>query len=197
MQSSYKKKPLKLAMIGPQKAGKTSVINRFHNGSFDKNTIATVGASFITHVFEFDNQSTTCQIWDTAGQEKYRSLGPIYYRDAVCALSMFDLTSNESFDEMKLFLTQFRDHCNDYVHIAIIGNKKDIYNPETGVDLDIVRNWVTGQGWSFHLTSARTGEGVRELFQETVETVVDRMRERKQITVATLAETEGRSEGCC
>ena len=197
MQSPYKKKPLKLAMIGPQKAGKTSVINRFHNGTFDKNTIATVGASFITHVFEIDGQQVTCQIWDTAGQEKYRSLGPIYYRDAVCALSMFDLTSNESFDEMKLFLTQFRDHCSDYVHIAIIGHKKDVYNPETGVDLDIVRNWATGQGWSFHLTSARTGEGVTEMFETVAVAVVDKMCERKQITVATLDTVETGARGCC
>lgn len=196
MQSPYKRKPIKLAMIGPQKAGKTSVINRFHKGTFDSHTIATVGASFVVHVFEVEGQQISCQIWDTAGQEKYRSLGPIYYRDAVCALSMFDLTSSESFDEMKLFLNQFCDNCSDYVHIAIIGNKVDVYEPESGVDIDTVKNWALGQGWSFHLTSALTGQGVTDLFQSSVELVAERMRERNQVTL-TLDSRGSHDDSCC
>ena len=194
---ALKAKPLKMAVIGTQRAGKTSLINRFQYDTFDKNTIATVGASFVLHLFETDSgDPLTFQIWDTAGQEKYRALGPIYYRDAACAVSVFDLTSQSSFEQMKVFIDQFREHCSDYVHIAIVGNKKDLYDSDGGVDLDSIRKWATGENYSFHLTSALTGDGVKDMFQDVARIVGGRIN-RSADTPSVDPASSGSRRQCC
>ena len=163
--------PFKLTLIGTQKVGKTSLLSKFHFGTFEKNTVATVGASFVVHRFSVLGKDYQFQIWDTAGQERYRSLGPIYYRDASCALSVFDLTSIESFEEMKIYINQFKLHCSNYVHIAIIGNKLDLIEEKSTIETDKIQNWAKKEGFSFHLTSALTGEGVNHMFQSIAEIV--------------------------
>ena len=100
MKTRPKAKVSKMALIGTQRVGKTSLLTKFHFGTFDKNTIATVGASFILHQFKINGEEVSFQIWDTAGQERYRSLAPIYYRDASCAIAVFDLSAPDSFEKM-------------------------------------------------------------------------------------------------
>ena len=171
MKARPKTKALKLALIGTQRVGKTSILNKFHYGTFEKNTIATVGASFIYHTMKLNGLDVSFQIWDTAGQERYRSLGPIYYRDASCAIAVFDLTSRESFEEMKIYINEFKIHCTDYCHIAIIGNKVDLFKLHGGVDIQLIEKWSKNEGFSFHQTSAFSGEGVSEAFYSIAENV--------------------------
>ena len=158
-------RPLKVAIIGYQRVGKTSLVNKFHFNMFDKNTLSTIGSSFVLHEFNINGVVIPLQLWDTAGQEKYRSLGPIYYRDAVAAIAVYDLTVPESINHMKDFLSQFQEYCQTYSHIAIIGNKLDLYQPGKGVDPEKVQQWAENEGYSHHLTSSLTGEGVNEAFQ--------------------------------
>ncbi|EAX99745.1 small GTP-binding protein, putative [Trichomonas vaginalis G3] len=159
----------KVALIGTQKVGKTALLTKFHFGTFNKNTVATVGASFILHHFMINGRDESFQIWDTAGQERYRSLGPIYYRDASCAIAVFDLTVPESFEEMKIYINQFKSHCQNYAHICVVGNKKDIYKEGSDFDIKIAERYVEEEGFTLHLTSALTGEGVNIPFQEVAE----------------------------
>lgn len=193
---ALKTKPLKMAVVGTQRAGKTSLINRFHYDTFDKNTIATVGASFVLHLFETESgDPLTFQIWDTAGQEKYRALGPIYYRDAACAVAVFDLTSQSSFEEMKVFIAQFCENCADYVHIAVVGNKKDIYDETTGVEIGPIMEWAKSHSYTFYITSALTGDGVKEMFQDVAHIVGTRM---KPVEAALdLPAERQQNSGCC
>ena len=199
---TVKQKPFKIAVVGTQEAGKTSLINRFHYDTFERNTIATVGASFVLHVFETESGDVlTFQIWDTAGQEKYRSLGPIYYRDAVCAISVFDLTSAQSFEEMKDFIDEFSEHCIGYVHIAVVGNKKDLCThtsiQDGGVNIEKARQWATDLGYSFHLTSALTGEGVESMFQSVAEAVGGVVKSPKGSQAVNLNSSSNGSSRCC
>jgi len=183
----------KVALVGTQKVGKTSLLNKFHFGTFDKNTVTTVGASFIVHKFNIEGKDISFQIWDTAGQERYRSLGPIYYRDASCALSVFDTTSSESFEDMKIYINQFKAYCSDFVHIAVIGNKFDLFQESGGMDLVAIRQWAQREGFSFHLTSALTGEGVSESFQDIALTVVSRQKEKHDMALKPRTE----KSNCC
>ena len=171
MKSRINNKAPKMALIGTQRVGKTSLLNKLHFGTFEKNTIATVGASFILQQFLINDIEISFQIWDTAGQERYRSLGPIYYRDASCAIAVFDLTSITSFEEMKIYIEQFKINCIEINHIAIIGNKLDLFKNEGGVDILLIEKWSKNEGYSFFKVSAATGEGIIDSFQSIAEIV--------------------------
>lgn len=195
MKARPKTRVLKMALIGTQRVGKTSLLTKLHFGTFEKNTIATVGASFVLHKFVINGEEVSYQIWDTAGQERYRSLAPIYYRDASCAIAVFDLSTPESFDEMKIYINEFITHCKDYCHIAIIGNKSDIYNPSPNFDLDKAERWAKGEGYSFFKTSANTGEGVEEAFQHIAE-IVNRHNTQPETSAVNINEQK-KSSSCC
>lgn len=196
MKSRARAKTLKLALIGTQRVGKTSLLTKFHFGNFEKNTIATVGASFILHTFKINGNDVSFQIWDTAGQERYRSLAPIYYRDALCAIAVFDLTIPQTFEEMKIYVEQFKQHCSDYYHIAIVGNKLDLVPQAGSVDVQQIERWAKNEGFSFHRTSASTGEGVNETFQHIAETVANRMS-AQAVNESIDIEESNEKKGCC
>ena len=196
MKSRPKTKVLKMALIGTQRVGKTSLLTKLHFGTFEKNTIATVGASFILHSFKINGEDISFQIWDTAGQERYRSLAPIYYRDASCAIAVFDLSVPESFEEMKIYVDQFKNHCTDYNHIAVIGHKLDLFQNSGGVDVAQIEKWAKQEGFSFHKTSASTGEGVNEAFQNIAESVSQKLVVSANQDNVNLEESK-KGGGCC
>ena len=97
-------KACKVVLLGESGVGKTCIIARFINNIFENNIISTTGASYTgkTMTFdEYDGKSVKFEIWDTAGQEKYRSLTQIFYKDASIAILVYDITSQESFDEIQ------------------------------------------------------------------------------------------------
>ena len=102
----------KVVLIGESGVGKTSIINRYISNTFSNVLTATPGASFTSKTLFLKeyNQSIKFEIWDTAGQEKYRSLTKIFYKDAGAAILVYDITRKESFDELqKYWLNQIKD----------------------------------------------------------------------------------------
>ena len=97
-------KTCKVVLLGESGVGKTCIIARFINNTFEDNIMSTTGASYAgkTMTFdEFQGKSIKFEIWDTAGQEKYRALTKIFYKDAGVAILVYDITRKESFDEIK------------------------------------------------------------------------------------------------
>ena len=95
---------VKVVLLGESSVGKTSIIARFIDNSFNQNSITTTGASYATKSMlfkDYKNQVIKFEIWDTAGQEKYRSLTQIFYKDASIAILVYDITNESSFDEIK------------------------------------------------------------------------------------------------
>jgi small GTP-binding protein len=103
----------KVVLLGESGVGKTCIIARFINNTFEENLISTTGASYAGKTMTFDEfggKSIKFEIWDTAGQEKYRSLTKIFYKDAGAAILVYDITRKESFDELqKYWLNQIKD----------------------------------------------------------------------------------------
>ena len=96
----------KVVLLGESGVGKTCIIARFINNTFEENLISTTGASYAGKTMTFDEyqgQSIKFEIWDTAGQEKYRSLTKIFYKDAGVAILVYDITRKESFEEIKKY----------------------------------------------------------------------------------------------
>ena len=159
---------VKAVLLGESGVGKTCIIARFINGSFENNIMSTTGASYAgkTMVFEeFGGQCLKFEIWDTAGQEKYRSLTKIFYKDARIAILVYDITRKDSFEELKNYwYNQLKECSPDNIIIGIAANKCDLYDNEQ-VSEDEARAFANEIGAIFKLTSANTNTGIEELFK--------------------------------
>jgi small GTP-binding protein len=154
----------KVVLIGAASSGKTSLVNRFVNDRFQQTTEATIGASFVSRVLTVDQTEIKLDIWDTGGTEKYRSLAPMYYRDARAAVIVFDVTSKQSFAEASEWLTEFRDRGQPSALVVAAANKVDLASQRL-VDLDEATEFQFSNQLEFiKETSALSGIGVKDLF---------------------------------
>ena len=161
-------KSVKAVLLGESGVGKTCIIARFINNTFENNIMSTTGASYAGKTLSFDEFGGKCikfEIWDTAGQEKYRALTKIFYKDAGDAILVYDITRKESFDEIKEYwYNQIKECAPKNIVIGIAANKCDLYDNEQ-VSEDEARNFANEIGAVFKLTSASTNQGIEELFK--------------------------------
>lgn len=151
----------KVIVVGDSSVGKTSIIMRFQHDSFSDHQ-PTVGASFITKKIDAPFGPVMLNLWDTAGQEKYRSLVPMYSRGASIAIIVFDVSSSNSFDNLKRWITEVRQDAPENCKIVIAGNKEDM---EFAIEKEEILSWATENGHKVIFVSALTGSGIKELFQ--------------------------------
>lgn len=117
---------VKAILLGESSVGKTSIINRLNDNTFSNITAATLGSAFIKKTYEFNNIQLTLDIWDTAGQEIYRSLNRIFYRDADIIIFVYDITKRKTFEELKNYwYRQIENSCeisnpSKYIYIMYI-----------------------------------------------------------------------------
>ena len=161
-------KSVKAVLLGESGVGKTCIIARFINNTFENNIMSTTGASYAGKTLSFDEFGGKCikfEIWDTAGQEKYRALTKIFYKDAGVAILVYDITRKESVDEIKEYwYNQIKECAPKNIVIGIAANKCDLYDNEQ-VSEDEARNFANEIGAVFKLTSASTNQGIEELFK--------------------------------
>ena len=158
----------KLVFIGDPGVGKTCIISRFLKGTFDAEQITTVGASYASKTIKISetNESLTLDVWDTAGQEKYRSLTRIFFQGAKLAILVYDITRKESFENLKnVWLKELKDHADKNVVLGVAGNKSDLYEKEEVPEQE-AREFAKSIGAIFCLTSAQSNSGIEELFEE-------------------------------
>jgi len=182
---SFKKKNLnkdlksndcKVVLLGSSGVGKTSLITRFVSSSFNDKQSTTIGGYFINkEIFiEKFNKDIKLNIWDTAGQERYRALTKFFYKDAKIIILTYDITRNESFEELKNYwYEQIKNLSMESIVIGIAGNKSDLYGEEKVLEED-ARNYAKKIDASFRLTSALNNNGVEELFKELIEKYIEK-----------------------
>lgn len=180
---------LHVVLIGDSHVGKTSIVNTYKTGSFVDNQSETIGAVLYDFKREINGKTVTLHVSDTAGQEKYRSLGPIYYRGAECALAVFDLTSRESFLSLKNWIELFHES-TDNAFVYIVANKSDL-SDNWAVSFDDATLFAAEYNAPLHYTSALTSEGLDPMFNELFKTAATYTQEQQ----TTLKKNE--SKGCC
>ncbi|KAG6603235.1 Ras-related protein RABA4d [Cucurbita argyrosperma subsp. argyrosperma] len=116
----------KVVLIGDSAVGKTQLLARFSRDEFSVDSKATIGVEFQTKTLVIDQKTVKAQIWDTAGQERYRAVTSAYYRGAVGAMLVYDMTKRQSFDHMSRWLEELRGHADKNIVIMLIGNKCDL-----------------------------------------------------------------------
>ena len=155
----------KVVIVGESGVGKTCIIERLCEYLFTQAKVSIIGAANESAKVTVGETTLDLDIWDTAGQELYRSLNKIFYKNAKIAILVYDITKKTSFEEMKNYwFEQIKKVNGDDAVIGIAGNKCDLYDKEE-VSEDEAKEFANQNDCVFQLTSAFSGSGVKELFQ--------------------------------
>eukprot|EP00759_Apiculatamorpha_spiralis_P048129 PhF_6_TR43490/c0_g1_i1/m.66754/K07889/RAB5C; Ras-related protein Rab-5C len=161
----------KIVVVGEASVGKSSLAYRFVKNEFDDFQEATVGAACLSKlVTSKQGNMMKIELWDTAGQERYRTMAPLYYRNARVALILYDVTNSDSLTKAESWIQELREKLRDALpRIILVGNKRDL--PRTSpscVASAAVEQIVKSYDIMHFETSAKTGEGVSELFDSII-----------------------------
>ncbi|KAK1422701.1 hypothetical protein QVD17_17987 [Tagetes erecta] len=116
----------KVVLIGDSGVGKSNLLSRFSKNEFSLDSKSTIGVEFATRSIHVDGKIIKGQIWDTAGQEKYRAITSAYYRGTVGALIVYDITRKVTFENVERWLRELRDHTDQSIVVMLTGNKADL-----------------------------------------------------------------------
>ncbi|MFX0188258.1 MAG: GTP-binding protein [Candidatus Hodarchaeota archaeon] len=158
----------KSIVVGDGGVGKTALTLRFSKGFFTEDYKMTIGVDFHVKTIKIDTEEegqilVKLQIWDTGGQERFSSIRPMYYRGALGALLIFDLTSDESFEHLPQWIEEVRANVKSEVPLLLVGNKSDLVDLRA-VSLDVINEFTKKFNLYYMETSAKTGEGVGDCF---------------------------------
>jgi len=163
---------IKTILVGMSGTGKTNIINAMINQPFDSDQITTQTSSFVDKYIEVNKKKYHIEIWDTAGQEKYKSLTKIFIKDSRIVIFVYDITTKASFEEVDYWVNTVKEILGDAPVYALAGNKKDLFINEE-VEEDLGREKAEKIGALFKLTSAKTernqiNDFLKELLEEYI-----------------------------
>ena len=166
-QSSSKEYEIKICLLGDVSVGKTSIASRFCKNSFNENYINTIGGAYQQQNIILNNGvKMKLHIWDTSGQDRFRSMTNLYYRDAQVAILTYDVGKEETLDSLTYWLKELNDKVDqDNMLLCLAGNKNDIDPSKKRVPTQKGKEFAEANNMIFYETSAKTGAGVKELFQ--------------------------------
>jgi len=165
----------KYIIIGPSGVGKSCLLLQFTDKRFHTDHDLTIGVEFGARIVTIDGKQIKLQIWDTAGQESFRSITRSYYRGAHGALLVYDITRRETFNHLKGWLTEVREHSNKEMVIMLIGNKNDLEH-KRAVTYEEGKKFAEENGLIFNETSAKTAQNVEDAFLKTAELIYDKVK---------------------
>ena len=156
----------KILLIGDSNVGKSSLLIRFSDGKYFDNFMPTIGVDFRTKKMNINDEIINLEIWDTAGQDRFRALTKLYYRNCYGALLVFDITNKKSFINIKNWIYDFDKHCNiPDVSKILIGNKCDLDN-EKQVSAEEINNLCSIYNLKYIETSAKDNTNIQLSFKE-------------------------------
>jgi len=203
----------KVVLIGDSGVGKSNLLSRFTRNEFNLESKSTIGVEFATKSIEVSGKTIKAQIWDTAGQERYRAITSAYYRGAVGALLVYDITKKVSFDNVENWLNELKDHADPNIVVMLVGNKADLRHLKAVQSEDALK-FAEEKGLAAIETSALDATNVETAFTRIL-TEIHNLMSRKEIGEsrpagglgssqpvtlnpdATTRPPQGGREGCC
>jgi len=209
--------PCKVVLLGESGVGKTSILKKYVNNTFSDLVMTSVGSSYLSKIVDVgENYKVAFKLWDTAGQEQYRSLAKIFYQSAAVAVLVYDITKKSSFNGVKdYWANEIKKNSPKDIILALCANKSDDYltqqvSTQEGKDLAKELNAI------FMCTSAKDGTGIEELFKLIAAKFIDPTKnisesfmnkeeiieQRKKIHLEKIKqnkikEVELKKKGCC
>ncbi|KAI9038354.1 Rab family GTPase [Aspergillus affinis] len=153
-----------VVLIGDSGVGKSNLLSRFTRNEFNLDSKSTIGVEFATRSIQVDSKTIKAQIWDTAGQERYRAITSAYYRGAVGALLVYDISKHQTYDNVNRWLKELRDHADSNIVIMLVGNKSDLRHLRA-VPTEEAKQFASENNLSFIETSALDASNVELAFQ--------------------------------
>ncbi|EDO36405.1 predicted protein, partial [Nematostella vectensis] len=166
----------KVLVLGDCNVGKSSLIRRFHDDEFNAQLCTTIGVDFFIHDFDLDGKKVKLQLWDTAGEEKYRALSRSFFRGADGALLVFDVSVKESFDSIRdYWLHEFHKVSGSDTITILVGNKCD--KKDKKVSEEDIQNLSSCYNLSWLETSAKDNTNVNEAFEAMARKLVENLEQ--------------------
>ncbi|THU58153.1 hypothetical protein C4D60_Mb03t11170 [Musa balbisiana] len=181
----------KVVLIGDSAVGKSQLLARFARNEFSVDSKATIGVEFQTRTLNIDDKTIKAQIWDTAGQERYRAVTSAYYRGAVGAMLVYDITKRQTFDHVARWLDELRGHADRNIVIMLIGNKSDLGSLRA-VPIEDAKEFAQRENLFFMETSALEATNVEGAFV-TVLTEIYRITSKKSLVANDQSDSTGNS----
>eukprot|EP01119_Soliformovum_irregulare_P010011 TRINITY_DN2424_c0_g1_i5.p1 TRINITY_DN2424_c0_g1~~TRINITY_DN2424_c0_g1_i5.p1 ORF type:complete len:243 (-),score=29.40 TRINITY_DN2424_c0_g1_i5:44-772(-) len=196
----------KYIIIGDSGVGKSCLLLQFTDKRFQPAHDLTIGVEFGSRMISIDGKQVKLQIWDTAGQESFRSITRSYYRGAAGALLVYDITRRETFNHLTCWLEDARQHSNSNMTIMLIGNKSDLEHKRV-VSMEEGDQFARENSLVFMETSAKTASNVeeafigtaRKIFEKIQKGIFDGIKVGSTTPTTTTARTASKQEksGCC
>jgi small GTP-binding protein len=198
----------KVVLIGDSGVGKSNLLSRFTRNDFNLESKSTIGVEFATRSVRIDGKTIKAQIWDTAGQERYRAITSAYYRGAVGALLVYDITKHPSYENVERWLKELRDHADMSIVIMLVGNKSDLRHLRA-VPADEARSFAERNSLSFIETSALDSTNVEEAFIQILTSIYRIVSQRTPMEtptsklgrtdpiIPTIPDHQNEKKGCC
>lgn len=178
-----------VVLIGDSGVGKSNLLSRFTTNEFNMESKSTIGVEFATRTIEVEGKKIKAQIWDTAGQERYRAITSAYYRGAVGALIIYDISKSNSYENCNHWLTELRENADENVAVGLIGNKSDLAHLRA-VPTDEAKNFAQENQLLFTETSALNSENVDLAFRELI-TAIYQMVSKHQVDLNEYGSSSG------
>ncbi|KAD1105215.1 hypothetical protein E3N88_07804 [Mikania micrantha] len=192
----------KLLLIGDSGVGKSCLLLRFADDSYLDSYISTIGVDFKIRTVEQDGKTIKLQIWDTAGQERFRTITSSYYRGAHGIIVVYDVTDQESFNNVKQWLSEIDRYASENVNKILVGNKCDLVASKV-VSTETAKAFADEIGIPFLETSAKDATNVEQAFMAMTASIKDRMASQpalnasKPPTVKIRGQPVSQNSGCC
>ncbi|KAG5883935.1 hypothetical protein JTB14_003757 [Gonioctena quinquepunctata] len=177
MANSNETQNFKVVLLGEGCVGKTSLVLRYVEDKFNSKHISTVQASFLNKKLNLDGTRVNLSIWDTAGQEKFHALGPIYYRSSNGAVLVYDITDEDSFQKVKSWVKELRKMLGTEISLVIVGNKCDL-EKNRHVNLEEAESYAEKVKAIHFQTSAKLNQGVEDMFLVLTQKMLDEAKEK-------------------
>lgn len=195
----------KILLLGDSSVGKSSLLLRFSDDTFKENQVSTIGVDWKIRTVDLDGKRIKLQLWDSAGQERFRTIASSYYRGAHGVAVVFDLTSEKSFSNVDSWLEEVGNHATDNIPKVLLGNKLDLPG-EREIATEKAKQYADSNGMKYLETSAKNADNVTEAFltmtREIYENIGTSAIETKPVdTSITLTASNTKQvkqkDGCC
>ena len=154
---------VKVILIGDSGVGKTNIMSKFLKNQFMEESKATIGVEFGSKLFNHEGHKIKAQIWDTAGQEKYKAITGAYYKGSKGALVVYDITQKKTFENIEKWINDLKAAGDPKITIILIGNKNDL-DDKRQVSKDQGEEKARSFGCAFLETSAYSGDNIDKAF---------------------------------
>ena len=195
---------IKIILVGNARTGKTSIINRYYSNTFTLNTLMTVSMNYVSKKLKINNKNIVANIWDTAGQEQYRSVNQLFIKDSDIVIFVYDITDKQSFEDLDYWHKFIIEELGENPLFGLVGNKVDLYDNEEVTDEEgeeLAKKWEA----FFALLSAKEDnnsvhkffEDVIKLYLENNPDLIDNLKRKSTITLKQYKENKIEDNALC